>query len=233
MALTGPLAGARLVALDTSPFIDLIERNVTFFAAVVPIFAELDAGALQGVTVCGPAPAARPDRDPRSPADHRPQQGHWPGRDSAHDGTPSNQDLIPSALATNLSGLRLFFSTGDAKHDGEGGPAKKRPLRHLFGDELSSRPRPVLTPRPDDHRPGSAAGRDDPQLLPRSLSDHRHRGAAHGRGEDEHRPGGYATARGHSIRRRANTPSSKPSVLPLDPRQPPKDSGRRSQLGQH
>jgi len=36
MALTGALAGARLVALDTSPFIYLIEKNATFFSAVVP-----------------------------------------------------------------------------------------------------------------------------------------------------------------------------------------------------
>jgi hypothetical protein len=48
-----------------------------------------------------------------------PQQGHDPGRASAHVGIPAHQDLIPNALATNLSGLRVF-STVDAKHDGEG-----------------------------------------------------------------------------------------------------------------
>lgn len=38
MALAGPLAGARLIALDTSAFIYLIERHPRFFAAVEPIF---------------------------------------------------------------------------------------------------------------------------------------------------------------------------------------------------
>ena len=38
MALAGPLAAARLIALDTSAFIYLIERHPTFFAAVEPIF---------------------------------------------------------------------------------------------------------------------------------------------------------------------------------------------------
>jgi len=50
MALAGPLAGARLIALDTSPFIYLLEKNARFFPAVDPIFAELDAGAVLGVT---------------------------------------------------------------------------------------------------------------------------------------------------------------------------------------
>lgn len=36
-------------------------------------------------------------------------------------GIPSSQDLIPSALATNLSVLLLSLGR---KHDGEGGPAK-------------------------------------------------------------------------------------------------------------
>src|SRR5512140_3941573 len=60
-----------------------------------------------------------------------PQEGHAPGRASAHVGVRARQDLISSALATNLSGLRVSLIVG-AKHDGEGGPAKKRPLRHLF-----------------------------------------------------------------------------------------------------
>jgi len=38
MALTGPLAGAWLLALDTSTFIYLIEKHPTFFAAVEPFF---------------------------------------------------------------------------------------------------------------------------------------------------------------------------------------------------
>jgi predicted nucleic acid-binding protein len=50
MALAGPLAGARTIALDTSPFIYLLEKHLRLFAAVAPIFAELDAGAVSGVT---------------------------------------------------------------------------------------------------------------------------------------------------------------------------------------
>ena len=50
MALAGPLAGARTIALDTSPFIYLLEQHARFFAVVGPIFAELDAGAVSGVT---------------------------------------------------------------------------------------------------------------------------------------------------------------------------------------
>jgi len=50
MALTGPLAGARLLALDTSTFIYLIEKHPTFFAAVEPIFQAVDAGTVQATT---------------------------------------------------------------------------------------------------------------------------------------------------------------------------------------
>ena len=50
MALTGPLAGARTIALDTSAFIYLIERHPTFFPAVEPIFAEIDTGNVRAVT---------------------------------------------------------------------------------------------------------------------------------------------------------------------------------------
>jgi predicted nucleic acid-binding protein len=50
MALTGPLAGARTIALDAAVFIYLIEKHPTFFAPVEPIFAELDAGTVRGVT---------------------------------------------------------------------------------------------------------------------------------------------------------------------------------------
>ena len=50
MALTGPLAGARLLALDTSTFIYLIEKHPTFFAAVEPIFQAVDAGTIQATT---------------------------------------------------------------------------------------------------------------------------------------------------------------------------------------
>jgi hypothetical protein len=56
------------------------------------------------------------------------QHGHVAGRASAHVGIRAIQDLIPSALATNLSMLRVC-SMG-AKHDGGGpGPAKRGPLR--------------------------------------------------------------------------------------------------------
>ncbi len=50
MALTGPLAGARLLALDTSTFIYLIEKHPTFFGAVEPIFQAVDAGTIQATT---------------------------------------------------------------------------------------------------------------------------------------------------------------------------------------
>ncbi|HLK36677.1 MAG TPA: PIN domain-containing protein [Polyangiaceae bacterium] len=50
MALTGPLAGARLVALDTSTFIYLIEKHPVFFRAVEPIFQAIDGGAVQAAT---------------------------------------------------------------------------------------------------------------------------------------------------------------------------------------
>ncbi|MGO9837276.1 MAG: type II toxin-antitoxin system VapC family toxin [Polyangiaceae bacterium] len=50
MTLAGPLAGARLIALDTSAFIYLIEGHPTFFAAVEPIFQAVDAGTVQAVT---------------------------------------------------------------------------------------------------------------------------------------------------------------------------------------
>jgi predicted nucleic acid-binding protein len=50
MALAGPLAAARLIALDTSTFIYLIEKHPIFFAAVEPIFREVDSGAVQAVT---------------------------------------------------------------------------------------------------------------------------------------------------------------------------------------
>lgn len=50
MALTGTLEGARLVALDTSVFIYLVEKHVDFFPKVEPIFAAVDAGEVRGVT---------------------------------------------------------------------------------------------------------------------------------------------------------------------------------------
>jgi predicted nucleic acid-binding protein len=50
MALTGPLAGARLVALDTSIFIYLIEKHPVFFPTVEPIFQAIDGGAVQAAT---------------------------------------------------------------------------------------------------------------------------------------------------------------------------------------
>jgi predicted nucleic acid-binding protein len=50
MALAGPLASARVIALDTSTFIYLIETHPTFFGAVAPIFQAIDSGAVQGVT---------------------------------------------------------------------------------------------------------------------------------------------------------------------------------------
>jgi predicted nucleic acid-binding protein len=50
MALTGPLAAARVIALDASVFIYLIERHPVFFPAVEPLFRALDAGTIRGVT---------------------------------------------------------------------------------------------------------------------------------------------------------------------------------------
>jgi predicted nucleic acid-binding protein len=50
MALAGPLAAARLIALDTSAFIYLIEKHPTFFSAVEPIFQAVDAGTVQAAT---------------------------------------------------------------------------------------------------------------------------------------------------------------------------------------
>lgn len=60
----------------------------------------------------------------RSPSglEGAPQHGHEPGRACAHVGIPAIQDLIPRALATNLSGLRCFSMP--AKHDGEGAPPR-------------------------------------------------------------------------------------------------------------
>lgn len=50
MALTGALQGAQLLALDTSPFIYLVEKHPAFYSKVLPIFASLDAGDARGVT---------------------------------------------------------------------------------------------------------------------------------------------------------------------------------------
>lgn len=50
MALAGPLAGARLIALDTPTFIYLIEKHPIFFPAVEPLFQAIDAGSVQAVT---------------------------------------------------------------------------------------------------------------------------------------------------------------------------------------
>jgi predicted nucleic acid-binding protein len=50
MALAGPSAAARLIALDTSAFIYLIEKHPTFFSAVEPIFQAVDAGTVQAAT---------------------------------------------------------------------------------------------------------------------------------------------------------------------------------------
>jgi predicted nucleic acid-binding protein len=50
MALAGPLAAARLIALDTSAFIYLIGKHPTFFSAVEPIFQAVDAGTVQAAT---------------------------------------------------------------------------------------------------------------------------------------------------------------------------------------
>lgn len=50
MALAGALVGARLIALDTSTFIYLIEKHPVFFAAVEPIFQAVDTGAVQAAT---------------------------------------------------------------------------------------------------------------------------------------------------------------------------------------
>lgn len=50
MALAGPLAGARLIALDTSTFIYLIEKHPVFFATVEPIFQAIDAGVVLAST---------------------------------------------------------------------------------------------------------------------------------------------------------------------------------------
>ncbi|WP_394826899.1 type II toxin-antitoxin system VapC family toxin [Pendulispora albinea] len=50
MALAAPLASARLIALDTSTFIYLIEKHPAFFGTVEPIFTEVDAGTVKAVT---------------------------------------------------------------------------------------------------------------------------------------------------------------------------------------
>ena len=50
MALAGPLAGTRLIALDTSTFIYLIEKHPVFFGTVEPIFQAIDAGVVQAST---------------------------------------------------------------------------------------------------------------------------------------------------------------------------------------
>ncbi|HEV3190706.1 MAG TPA: type II toxin-antitoxin system VapC family toxin [Polyangiaceae bacterium] len=50
MALAGLLADARLIALDTSTFIYLIEKHPVFFIAVEPIFQAIDTGAVQATT---------------------------------------------------------------------------------------------------------------------------------------------------------------------------------------
>ncbi len=50
MALTGVLAGTKLLALDTSLFIYLVEKHPVFYPKVEPIFAALDAGKVRGVT---------------------------------------------------------------------------------------------------------------------------------------------------------------------------------------
>src|SRR5208337_3973925 len=116
--------------------------------------------------------------------------GHVPGRASAHEGSCSRQDLIPSTLGTNLWGLRVS-STGDVKHDGEGGPAKKRPLRHLSrpGALLSNRPSTGAEPRWPSSRLGGGPGGlpPDASLPPRPSK----RGAALGRDYHAHRADGY------------------------------------------
>lgn len=49
------------------------------------------------------------------------QHGHRAGLDEAHEGIASHQDSIPSALATNLSGLRVFSTGRQARRrDGAG-----------------------------------------------------------------------------------------------------------------
>ena len=50
MALTGPLQGARILALDTSLFIYLVEKHPVFYAKVAPLFGAIDAGEVRGVT---------------------------------------------------------------------------------------------------------------------------------------------------------------------------------------
>lgn len=49
-ALKGALDGARVLALDASLFIYLVEKHPVFHAKVAPIFAALDAGEVRGVT---------------------------------------------------------------------------------------------------------------------------------------------------------------------------------------
>ena len=77
------------------------------------------------------------------------------------------------------------------KHDGEGGPAKKRPLRHLSrpGALLSNRPSTGAEPRWPSSRLGGGPGGlpPDASLPPRPSK----RGAALGRDYHAHRADGY------------------------------------------
>jgi hypothetical protein len=103
-----------------------------------------------------------------------PQHGHIPGLASAHVGIPAHQDLIPSALATNLSVLRVFLTGGRAARRRGRARPKIRPLRHLSGDRALLR-RPPYLRRPAmtiTSAPWPAGGASD--LCHRASFAHRH-----------------------------------------------------------
>ena len=82
--------------------------------------------------------------------------------------------MIPSALATNLSGLHVF-STVDAKHDGEGVTVERNALFVTYlATVLSFDDEPLPALRCDDHHVGSLAGRGAPDLLWQRLAAHRY-----------------------------------------------------------
>ena len=137
------------------------------------------------------------------------QLGQQPGRASAHVGIRARQDLISSVLAMNLWGLRVSCAV-DAKHDGEGGPARMRPLRHLLGALLSAGA--LHAPRPDDHRHRLGVRPGGSLPVATSPPHPSRRGVARGREDDEHRGGGYEKSRGHSTRERANTSAATASA---------------------
>ncbi len=97
------------------------------------------------------------------------QQGHVPGRASAHVGIRAIQDLIPSELATNLWRLRISSMVREARRRGAR-PPKARPSPSL---SFSFRAPPLQEPRGDGHH-ARLAGRpgDRLRLPPRHQAHH-------------------------------------------------------------